>query len=122
MNQNHPNLKIHRHCFTEDWKTAQKWLKACPDVHFGFTAGIYQFRQEQIEAIRRIPLDRILLETDGPYFKPKSFDGIGPTKCCLPGMAIATAFRIAEIKGLSPEEVLRATYNNTRRVYQIPVY
>lgn len=36
--------------------------------------------------------------------------------------AIATAYKIAEIKGLPPAEVLRATYNNTRRVYQLPLF
>ncbi|EGT37646.1 hypothetical protein CAEBREN_03144 [Caenorhabditis brenneri] len=122
MKKNHRYLKIHRHCFTEDWNTAQQWLKQCPDVHFGYTGAIYSFSERQIEAVRRIPLDRILLETDGPYFKPKCFEFTSPSKVCLPGMAIATAQRIADIKHLNLEEVLRATYNNTKRVYQIPVY
>uniref|UniRef100_A0A1I7TZB2 Deoxyribonuclease TATDN2 n=2 Tax=Caenorhabditis tropicalis TaxID=1561998 RepID=A0A1I7TZB2_9PELO len=119
MNVNHPFLKIHRHCFTENWETAKKWLEQCPDVHFGYTAALLSFKEPQIEAVRRIPLDRILLETDGPYFKPKCFDRVSPAKVCLPGMAIATAAKLAEIKQVPMEEVLRATYNNTRRVYQI---
>ncbi|EFO93739.1 hypothetical protein CRE_12803 [Caenorhabditis remanei] len=122
MEKNHPFLKIHRHCYTENWSTAQRWLKQCPDVHFGFTGAVLSFNEGQIEAIRRIPLDRILLETDGPYFKPKCFERIAPSKVCLPGMAIATAERLAEIKNVPLEEILRATYNNARRVYQVPVF
>ncbi|CAI2351714.1 unnamed protein product [Caenorhabditis sp. 36 PRJEB53466] len=116
---NHRYLKIHRHCYTEDWVTAKKWLKQCPDVHFGFTPGILLFKEHQLNAVRNIPLDRILLETDAPYFKPKVFEGIAPPKTTLPPMAIAAAYKIAELKGLSPEEVLRATYNNTRRMYRL---
>ncbi|PIC34368.1 hypothetical protein B9Z55_014042 [Caenorhabditis nigoni] len=122
MVQKHPFLKIHRHCYTENWEIARQWLKQCPDVHFGYTPAILTFKEPQIEAVRRIPLDRILLETDAPYFKPKCFDSITPPKVSLPGMAIATALRIAEIKNCTLEEVLRATYDNTRRCYQIPVY
>lgn len=122
MDVNHKFLKIHRHCFTENWEVAQMWLKQCPDVHFGFTPAVFTMGAPQIQAIRNIPLDRILLETDGPYFKPKCYDGVAPPKVCLPGMAIATASKIAEIKNLPIEEVLRATFNNTRRVYQLPVY
>ena len=88
----------------------------------GFTGAVLSFNEGQIEAIRRIPLDRILLETDGPYFKPKCFERIAPSKVCLPGMSIATAERLAEIKNVPLEEMLGATYNNAKRVYQVPVF
>lgn len=92
MKHNHQFLTVHRHCFTESWDVAKKWLTACPNVVFGFTGGVFSFKANQLEAIRRLPLDRILLETDAPYFKPKSFDNIGTQRCCLPGMGIVILF------------------------------
>ncbi|CAB60573.1 Deoxyribonuclease TATDN2 [Caenorhabditis elegans] len=123
MDENHKFLKIHRHCFTETWEVAQMWMKQCPNVYFGYTAAIFKMRErQQLEAIRHIPLNRILLETDAPYFRPPCFEGVGPRNVCLPGMAIATARKIAEIKELPVDEVLRATFDNTRLLYQIQAY
>ena len=77
------------------------------------------------EAVRRTPLAWLLLETDAPYVHPdsellpsgKSRAQIRNTSLILP----AVAEKIAELKGLTPAEVERATEENARRVFRLPV-
>ena len=53
---------IHLHCFNEGWETCQKWMRAYPNMKFGFVLPYLD------DVVQRIPLDRVLLETDAPYF------------------------------------------------------
>lgn len=83
----------------------------------GQTAGLE-------EAVRQMPLEMILLETDGPYVKPagtglpeKQMQKVRNTSLILP----AVAARIAALKGISPEEVARTTASNARRLFGIEV-
>lgn len=68
-----PDYPIHRHCFTGDWGEAQEWLQAFPNLCLGLTP-LVTFRsvsdQPITEAARKIPLDRLLLETGSPHFLP----------------------------------------------------
>ncbi|GFS15656.1 3'-5' ssDNA/RNA exonuclease TatD [Elysia marginata] len=63
--------KIHLHCFSRDPVTAQRWMDAFPNIFFGFTPVItYSSSWEPPLSAAQIPLDRVLLETDAPYFVP----------------------------------------------------
>ena len=57
---------IHMHAFTNSWKICQSWANYWPNMKFGFVADNFD-----AEIIRKLPLNRILLETDAPYFIPK---------------------------------------------------
>ena len=57
---------IHMHCFTDTWKVCEVWAKEWTSMMFGFTPDSFS---EQV--IVNLPLSRILLETDAPYFLPK---------------------------------------------------
>ncbi|KAH9362867.1 hypothetical protein HPB48_015170 [Haemaphysalis longicornis] len=65
---------IHRHCFTGGWRETQQWLDAFPNLCLGL-APLVAFEHVSgdplIEAARNIPLTRLLLGTDSPYFLPK---------------------------------------------------
>jgi TatD DNase family protein len=67
------------------------------------------------EVVAETPLDRILLETDGPYMAPAPRRG----EVAHPGHVPYIAAKIAEIKGVSIEEVFVAAREATRRVYGI---
>lgn len=62
-----------------------------------------------------VPLDRLLVETDCPYMAPEPWRG----KRCDSSMLTQVLRRLAEIKGVSPEELARITAENARRVYGI---
>ncbi len=76
------------------------------------------------QAVIATPLEYLLLETDGPYVKPEKMDGISGKKwmkvrnssLILPDVAQ----RIAELKNLTAEEVIRVTEDNTRKLFHIP--
>lgn len=108
--------RIHVHCFTSSQDLARKLLDAFPNLRLGFT-GIVTFKnaQDLQEVVKATPLDRLLLETDGPYLAPVPHRG----KPAHPGHIPFIAQKIAELKGVPVEEVYRAARRNTRDVYGI---
>lgn len=67
---------VSRHCFTNSYQVIEPFLKEFPNLYVGFTALItYVKATEARDALRHIPLDRIVLETDAPYFLPRQVSG-----------------------------------------------
>ncbi|HZW30863.1 MAG TPA: TatD family hydrolase, partial [Isosphaeraceae bacterium] len=64
----------------------------------------------------RVPLDRILVETDSPYLSPHPYRG----QTNEPARVALTARRLAEVRGIPPEELARITTENARRLFQLP--
>ncbi len=95
------------HCFTEDWQFA----KAAMDLGFYISiSGIVTFNKasELKDVVRRLPLDRMLVETDSPYLAPVPFRG----KENQPAYTREVAEYIALLKGCSFEEVAKITSDN----------
>ena len=66
------NYKIHRHCFTGTWDEADRWLKLFPNSMIGLTPLVTNRRSFGPRSVaQNIPLNRLLLETDAPYFIPQ---------------------------------------------------
>ncbi|XP_060606640.1 putative deoxyribonuclease TATDN2 [Ruditapes philippinarum] len=63
-----PTQKIHLH-FGGTVEQVVGWLDAYPNCYFGFSAWVTSFDKYQIAALQRVPANRLLLETDAPYFK-----------------------------------------------------
>lgn len=63
--------KIVLHCFTGDKDVVLTWMAQFENTYFGYTNLITSFDQNQFEALRRIPSDRLLAETDSPYMAPQ---------------------------------------------------
>ena len=57
---------IHMHCFTDSWKICQEWSNEYESMKFGFTYGAFSE-----EVITKLSKEKILLETDAPYFIPQ---------------------------------------------------
>ncbi|MDB5049764.1 MAG: hydrolase, TatD family protein [Fibrobacteres bacterium] len=108
--------KIHVHCFTSSQDMAERLLAGFPGLCLGFT-GIVTFKnaQELQQVAKTTPMDRLLLETDGPYLAPIPYRG----KPAHPGHIPFIAQKLAEIKGVPVEEVYAAARENTRRIYGI---
>jgi TatD DNase family protein len=84
--------------------------------YIGFT-GVLTFKnaRKAIEVAANIPLERIVLETDCPYMAPEPFRG----KRNHPGYLYRMAQRLAEVRGLSVEEIHRITTENGKKLYRI---
>lgn len=100
------------HCFVEDWATAERALALGFYLSF---SGIVTFRNatELKEVARRVPGERLLVETDAPYLAPVPYRGKGN----LPGYVRHVAEHIAELRGESLEQVARQTTDNFFRLF-----
>ena len=103
------------HCFGED----AAFAAALAEIRFLVSfPGTITFKKAEAtrEVARRIPLEQIMLETDAPYLAPEPYRG----KRCESAMMVATAERLAEIRGLSLDEVARVTTETARRFFRLP--
>lgn len=104
------------HSFTGTWDDAQAFLSL--GLHLSF-AGMVTFRNPSLDPLRevasRMPLDRLLVETDSPYLSPHPFRG----KTNEPGRVAVTCSRIAELRGMSPAELAGITTENARRLFRL---
>lgn len=103
------------HCFSGSVELAREVIKLGLYIGIG---GVVTFKNARhcVEVAAEIPLRRLLLETDAPYMAPVPFRG----KRNDSSMISYVAERIAEIRGITAEEVLRASLENTRELFSIP--
>ena len=102
------------HCYSGSLETAKQLIAR--GWYIGFT-GVLTFKnaRKAVEVAASIPLERIVLETDCPYMAPDPFRG----KRNDPGKLYRMAEKLAEIRGISVEEIHRITVENGKRLYRI---
>jgi TatD DNase family protein len=104
------------HSFTEGWDEAQAFLDL--GLHLSF-AGMVTFANKALDALRdvaaRVPLDRLLVETDSPYLSPHPHRG----QTNEPQRVAVTAERLAQLRGISPAELARITTANARHLFAL---
>jgi TatD DNase family protein len=95
------------HCFSSTKYLAEESVKLGGYIS---CSGILTFKKSQAlrDAVAGVPLNRLLVETDAPYLAPEPHRG----QPCEPAYTALTAARLAEVKGVSVEEVARATSAN----------
>ena len=102
------------HCYSGSAEMARQLVEK--GWYIGFT-GVLTFKnaRKAVEVAASIPLDRIVLETDCPYMAPEPFRG----KRNDPGKLYRMAEKLAEIRGLTVEEIHAITLENGKRLYRI---
>jgi TatD DNase family protein len=102
------------HCYSYTKETARIFLDM--DFYFGI-GGVLTFKNAKKlkEAVEYIPLDKIVLETDCPYLAPEPNRGKRNTSMNIPYVIT----KLAEIKGISEEEVRSITWENAHRLYRL---
>ncbi len=110
----HPDVRGVFHCFSGSkelalWLVERGW-------YIGFT-GVVTFKNARraVEAVQALPLDRILIETDCPYMAPEPYRGRRNDSRYVP----LVAAKIAEIRGLTPDEAGNITTKNAKRLFGI---
>ncbi|XP_038305737.1 putative deoxyribonuclease TATDN2 [Canis lupus familiaris] len=114
-----PDYKIHRHCFMGTYPVIRPLLEYFPNMSVGFTAVLtYPSAWETRKTLRMIPLERIVVETDAPYFLPR---GVPKSLCQFahPGLALHTVREIARIKGQPLSHTLAILRENTSHLYNL---
>lgn len=102
------------HCFSGSAETAREILKLGMMISF---TGVLTFKnaKKAIAACAAVPLDRLMIETDCPYMSPEPHRG----KRNFSGYVEFVARKMAEIKGVSYEEIVDITERNAKRFYGI---
>ncbi|GFH41809.1 TatD family hydrolase [Lactococcus hodotermopsidis] len=100
------------HSFSGDYETAKKFLDLGLMVSF---SGVVTFKKalELQEVATKLPLDKILVETDAPYLAPMPYRGKENT----PAYTKFVVEKIADLRGISADEVAQATYENAMRIF-----
>lgn len=103
------------HCFAEDWDMAERALALGFYISF---SGIVTFRNAESlrDVARRVPADRVLVETDSPYLAPVPHRG----KPNEPALVRDVAACIAQLRGLPLDALARITSDNFRRLFEVP--
>lgn len=111
-NKNLPKFVVHS--FTDSWEVCDRFISLG-----GFIAlnGIITFDKsgKLLEVIQKIPLERLLLETDAPYLAPVPYRG----QQNLPEYVAEVAKFVAKKRGKSLEEISEITFNNARKVFNV---
>ncbi|MBR7082233.1 MAG: TatD family hydrolase [Oscillospiraceae bacterium] len=109
-----PDVRGVFHCFSGSWETAEIILKQ--GWYLSFT-GVITFKnaRRSHEVIENMPLDRLMIETDSPYLAPVPHRGERNTSLNLPHIAE----KIAELRGLTVDEVAALTLENGRWFFGI---
>lgn len=102
------------HSFTGDWDLCRRCLDLGLMISF---AGMVTFKKsdELREVAAKVPIDRILIETDCPYLSPEPLRGRRPNE---PARVAHTLRCIAQARGVSPGELADATTENARRLFR----
>lgn len=109
----YPEVKGIFHCYPGSVESAKEVI----DRFYLGIGGVLTFKNAKklVEVVENIPLDRLILETDCPYMAPTPFRG----KRNEPVYVEYVAKKIAEIKNISYEEVVKATNENTKKAYRL---
>ncbi|QRK07808.1 TatD family hydrolase [Archangium violaceum] len=104
------------HCFTGDTDAARRYLE------LGFMlslSGVVTYKKTQAlqDAVRFAPLDRLMVETDSPYLAPVPYRG----KKNEPSYVVETARKVAELKGVTLEQVAEVTTANAAALFGFTV-
>ena len=102
------------HCFTETWEMAEAAIKLGFYISF---SGIVTFNsaEDLRDVVRRVPLDRILVETDSPWLAPVPYRG----RQNEPQYVLEVAQTVAGLKGISVEQLAEITTQNFYRLFRI---
>jgi TatD DNase family protein len=100
------------HCFSGDEDLAWKYFRLGLLISF---TGLITFSQQWDELIRKVPLDKIMIETDSPYMTPEPYRG----RRNEPLLVQYVANRIADIRGLTLEKIAETTTANARTFFNI---
>ncbi len=114
--RNFPKVRPVFHCFIGDSAQAERIFSEL-DGLISFT-GILTFnKSEQVQAVATwCPAERFMVETDSPFLSPAPHRG----KLNIPGRTKYVVDKIAELRGVSPEEIAASTTANAKRFFRLP--
>jgi len=106
------NVRAHLHFFSGDWDIAKKCLDKGFTISF---PGTITFSHDYDEVVKNVPIDMFTIETDSPYVAPVPYRG----KRNEPVYVIEVAKKVAELRGISLDEVVTAITATAKRIFAL---
>ena len=106
--EDYKDLKVQIHCFSDDLQTLDRIMAMGFYISIGGVVTFSTGSNEQ-NAARLVPLDRLMLETDGPYLTPEPYRGLRND----PRRVVEVARKIAELRDMKIDKLAKRTYKNT---------
>ncbi|KAH3872198.1 uncharacterized protein LOC127868684 [Dreissena polymorpha] len=103
--------KVVLHCFTGAQEVVIRWCKAFPNCFFSYSGQARLFTEAQKQAVRRVPANRLLIETDSPYFRPAG------ARMCTPSFLGDVANVIASYRDSEVRDVCQLTLRNSTQLF-----
>lgn len=102
------------HCYTGSWESAKIYLDL--GMYLSLTGAVtFKNAPKLAEVAEKAPLERLLVETDCPYMAPVPLRG----RRNEPAFIVHTVAKIAELRGMEPEALAQATYENANRAFRL---
>lgn len=116
MLKKYPNVKAILHCYSSSLEMAREFIKMGVMLGIG---GVVTFKNSKklVNVVEEIPIEYLLLETDSPYLSPEPFRG----KQNKPSNSLLVAEKIAEIKNISVEDVIKITTENAKKQFNLNI-
>lgn len=105
-----PDVRANIHFFSGSWRQAKKYLDLGCSLSF---TGVITFARQYDEIIEKIPMDRLMVETDAPFVAPVPYRG----QRCEPLYVEKVVKRIAQIRKMSFDEVAERTTQNAIKFF-----
>jgi TatD DNase family protein len=120
-----PTQKLHLHCWGDPSLTAaDKFMAYFPNLYFGFT-GMIVNNSNMAQLVAHVPMERIVLETDGPYMLPSTLKPPKGSRILFPvnhpGNIPHIAAEVGRIKKISIDRVLTVVAQNVQNLYGINI-
>jgi TatD DNase family protein len=109
-----PDARLLMHCYSGSREMAEQYMKLGATISIAGPVT-YKNARRLVEVVEKIPIEHLLIETDAPYLTPEPLRG----KPNQSPYVEYTARKIADIKGMSFEEVARITCENAKRFFDI---
>ena len=112
--KDYTDLKIQIHCFSDDLKTLNTYMDMGFYISIGGVVTFNSGKNEQIAA-RNVPIERLMLETDGPYLTPEPYRGLRND----PRRVVEVARKVAQLRDMKIGKLAKRTYNNTKEFFNL---
>ena len=112
--KDYTDLKIQIHCFSDDLNTLNTYMDMGFYISIGGVVTFSNVENEKV-AVRNVPIERLMLETDSPYLSPEPYRGLRND----PRKVIEVARKVAELRDMKIDKLAKRCYKNTVEFFNL---
>lgn len=115
-----PDWRMQLHCYTGSLEMAERFLSIFPSLYIGVCGNVTFAKKHTVrEVVCKVPLERMVLETDAPYNTPSNLPRARQCRFSHPALAFYVAKEVAKLRRVPVSDVLQAARSNTTLLYGV---